>query len=293
MPRRCGLALLPLLLMLGTGCVLPERGPRTPWLSRLCSPDDNHCAVLEVALIERPVGDTYLNRGIWEHADELVLDLDRRSTLDENGLRVGLLVGAPPEEFQELLLSKRSCSNPHALMIPPGRAVPIYLGGVREHTTFELVQGPQKLAVDFDQARFGLQVLPAAADGKTRLTFTPKVENGEPALPFVRAAGEGGWQLRVERPSKKYTELSWEVALAPGQYLIIGARADRLDTLGHRAFFPAEEGRPQVQRLLVLRGGRAPAPTIPGESGSTSYLTGPCPPLAVRATMPSSRATSP
>lgn len=289
MPRRCGLALLPLLLMLGTGCVLPERGERTSWLNRMGSPDDGRCAVLEVALIERPAGDTYLNRGVWEHADELVLDLDRRATLDENGLRVGLLVGAPPEEFQELLLSKRSCSNPHALLIPPGRAVPIYLGGVREQTTFDLVQGPQRHAVALDQARYGLEVLPSAAEGKTRLTFTPKVENGEPALPFVRTPGSEGWQLRIERPNKRYAELSWEVALGPGQYLIIGARADRPGTLGHRALFPTEEGRPHVQRLLVLRGGRAPAAAASGGAGSATYLTGPCPPLAVRATMPVAR----
>src|SRR5207253_2135701 len=113
--------------------------------------------ILEVALIERPAGDAYINGALWDSVDEMMVDLDRRSALDDNGLRLGQLVGSPPHGFQALLLSKRSCSNPHALMIPPGRTMPLYLGPVLAHSAYELVLGASKSAVELDQARYGLE----------------------------------------------------------------------------------------------------------------------------------------
>jgi len=281
-PRGPWLALLPLLLLGGAGCAWQDQNvAATSWLSRARgNPIDGPHAILEVALIERPVGDRYINRELWDSVDELVVDLDRRSTLDDNGLRVGQLVGSPPDGFQGLLLSKRSCSNPHAMMIPPGRTLPIYLGPVLGHTSYEMTQGAQKAAVNLDQARFCLEVTPLLTpEGKTKLTFTPKVEHGEALLPFQASPQEGDWTLRVERPNKKYAELGWEITLTPNQYLIVGARLDRADSLGLRAFVQDEGG---VQRLLVIRGVQAVAPG--GDGAVEEYLRSQSPPLALQAT---------
>jgi hypothetical protein len=277
---------LPLLLLGAFGCAWQEQNvPMTSWLQR---PRGNAIegahAILEVALIERPLGDAYVNRDLWDSVDELVVDLDRRSALDDNGLRVGQLVGSPPQAFQTLLLSKRSCSNPHALMIPPGRTMPLYLGPVLPHSSYELVEGTQKIPIQLDQARYCLDVTPTlTAEGTTKLSFTPKVEHGEVLLPFQPSPDESGWTLRIERANKKYPDLSWDVTLASNQYLIIGARLDRGESLGHRAFIQDDDG--SVQRLLVIRCGKAVAPPQPGDGSIDDFLNRQCPPLALQATV--------
>src|SRR5205809_767388 len=40
---------------------------------------------LDVAFVMRPVGDHYINRELWTHTDEMVVELDRRAPLEENG----------------------------------------------------------------------------------------------------------------------------------------------------------------------------------------------------------------
>jgi hypothetical protein len=283
------MALWPILLWACAGCALPNGETSTSfWRQRTnANPVDGAHAVLEVALIERPVGDAYINRDLWAHVDEMVVDLEQRSALSENGLRVGQLVGTPPNAFQALLLSKRSCSNPHALLIPPGKTVPLYLGPVLAHTSFEVAQAKLKTTVDLDQARFCFDITPSlTADGRTKFTFAPRVENGEPTLPFQPAADDSGWTLRIERPSRRYPDLGWEVTLGPNQVLIIGARPEHERSLGQRAFVQ-DEGEP-VQRLLVLRNGRAPGAL--GDVGIEAYLDSQCPPLALQATLPIVRA---
>jgi hypothetical protein len=294
-PRPGWWALLPLLTWGAAGCALPDPAARSAWLQRMrAAPVAGAHAVVEVALIERPAGDPYINRGLWNHTDELVIDLERRAHLEENGVRVGQLVGGPPNDFQQLLLSPRSCNNPHALMIPLGRTVPVYLGPVLSRTEYEVTREKARTDVAFDQARFALELAPALMpDGRTRITFTPKVENGETSLPFEAAPDESSWTLRLEKPCKRYPELSWDVTLGPNQYLVIGGRLDQPRSLGYRAFVQ-EDGPTDVQRLLVLRIGTPMTPTGSPDGAAEEFArTSRSLPLALQAAMPSYRAKGP
>ena len=252
----------------------------------------NH-ALIEVALLERPLGDEYINEELWQHADELIVDLDRRAALDENGIRLGQLVGSPPSEFQQLLLSKRYCSNPQALIFPAGKTVPIMLGSVLPiaHSSYGYVEGKSRTEVSLDKVRYLLDVTASfMSDGRTKLTFSPKVENGEPILPFQASPDKSIWEVRVEKACKKYPDLSWDVTLAPNQYLIVGTRLERERTLGHTALteFVNESS---VQRLLVIRNCRS---VTAGEAQQNSVealvRADHTLPLALQATIPVSRA---
>src|SRR5437879_7583076 len=117
-----------------SGCFATDSPEPSSWRKRFqdqaISP--NH-ALLEVALLERPIGDEYINQRLWEHTDEWIVELERRNALDENGLRVGQLIGTPPGDFQQLLLSPRCCSNSQARIFPAGSTVPIWLGPTLPH----------------------------------------------------------------------------------------------------------------------------------------------------------------
>src|SRR5205807_3883031 len=92
---------------------------------------------------------------------------------------------------------------------------------------------------------------------RTHLKFTPQVLYGS-ILPDYRATPSEGWGFQYKRPSKTYSNLSWEVTLAPNQQLVIGthfdesADEDAPQSLGGQCFL-VPSGRTFVQRLLVVR----------------------------------------
>src|ERR1051325_7445309 len=118
-----------MLLCVLSGCLWTEQQERSSFLKRFqekaISPDH---ALLEVAILECPIGDEFINCTLWQNADELLVDSDRRTALEENGFRIGQLVGATTSELQTRLLDKRCSSNPNAMIFPAGKATPIYLG---------------------------------------------------------------------------------------------------------------------------------------------------------------------
>jgi hypothetical protein len=284
------LALGLLLLGCAVGCTLPAhvRGPS--WIDRLRAGTavDPNTVLVETALIERPLGDSYINRELWQDTDELVVGLERREALQANGLRVGRLVGTPPAGFQTLLLSPRYCANPQHLVVPSGKQCSTYLGPVLAHCSVDLALETGKTELEIDQARFVIDVMPTlTAEGRTRLVCTPKIETGENVLPFQASPEDSSWVLRIERPSRKYAELSWDVTVAPGQYLVIGCLPERAGSLGQTAFVQ-EDGAMPVQRLLVIRTNHAAG--LSRDLGTDELLrSGSPPPLAIQAALPSVR----
>jgi hypothetical protein len=276
------------------GCaVLPEPARQASWLKHPFAPGaamDSQIVQLEVALLERPVGDAFLTQELWQHTDQMVVALDRRTAVEDNGFRVGQIVGMTPGKLQELLKSERYCINPRLRLLPSGHSVLQYLGPVLPRTDFAVQLGRETVNAAFDQARFCLDVKATLTqDGKTRLAFTPKIETGETALPFQPDPDRQAWVLRVERPCRTFPELSWEVSLAAGELLVIGALLTKENALGYRSFVQ-EDGR-AVQRVLVVRTRRAPAsdagePTL--EDIARSQRS-PC--LALQASMSAVRAS--
>jgi hypothetical protein len=146
-----------------------------------------------------------------------------------------------------------------------------------------------KAELEVNQARFGIDVVATlTTDGRSRLVFTPKVETGENLLPFQASPEQSSWVLRIERPSRKFTELSWEVKLSPGQYLVVGCRPEKNASFGQCAFVQEDAALP-VQRLLVIRTNRATAPDN-DLAADEALRSGPSPPLAMQAAMATVRA---
>ena len=122
-----------LLAVLAGGCAhgLPARS--TSWLDRLKSlpvptgPDVIH---IDVVLLERPIGDSYINQEVWMAADEQAIPLERKAVLEDNGFRIGQIGGATPAELQSLLTSERSCVNPRHLFLDHKSATSCSLEGL-------------------------------------------------------------------------------------------------------------------------------------------------------------------
>jgi hypothetical protein len=98
------------------------------------------------------------------------------------------------------------------------------------------------------------------------------------------------WELRIEKASKKYPDLSWEVTLSPNQYLLIGCELHREKTIGWSAFMQSP-GFANVQRMLVIRSCRPVTAHEASQSNMEELIRNdPSAPLALQATIPASRA---
>jgi hypothetical protein len=250
---------------------------------------------MDVALIECPLaGAGYLNNDLWITTDEQVVDAEQRFVLAENGFRVGQVVGPPPTELQALLRSKRSCVNPRRRFMAAGTSVALLLGPAQAECRFHICKGDEPAEVVLEQAQFSLMVVPTpAADGKTRLHFTPKVEHGEPTPQYAPVPDQADWVMEIRRPSVSYPELAWDVTLAPNEYLVLGGWPDQTGTLGHESFLD-HPGPRAMQRLLVLRttrsgGGIDDEIADPSENGTSK--PGQPPALALQAAWSTVRAS--
>jgi hypothetical protein len=241
---------------------------------------------IDVAVIERPLGDRYVNGELWQLADEQGVTLERKAVLEENGFRVGQVGGVPPAGLQGLLTSPRSCPDPHRLSVRAGNPTAVTLGPVWKACRFEVRQGAAAAAVELADAQCLLEIVPTLTDdGRTALRFTPHVRHGPPRMVPSAAQDPSGyrrWECVYRQAEEAYAVLSWEVTVAPNEYVVVGTHPTRPDTLGERCF--VQEG---TQRLLVLRTGRS-LPALPADEDFVRV-----PPIALRAALCTARGKAP
>ncbi len=253
-------------------------------------PTGSDVVLLDVALLEGPLGDQAINHDLWAKADEQGTALEGKSILEDNGFRVGQVGGMIPAELQTLLTSERSCVNPRRIQLHANNPTTLALGPPLSQCGFQLHQEGQSKPVALDQAQCSLSVLPTLTrDGHTRLQFTPIIQTGPALLMPGPNKDRSGWIWNEQRPTQRYSFLSWEVTLAPNEYVLVGARFDRPQTLGFKCFVRADEPAP-VQRLLVIRTTRSSSETETASSPSgddSSFHRSP--PLALQAAWTSGR----
>jgi hypothetical protein len=296
--RQWGAGGLGLLAVLLGGCFSGSAVQRTSWMEQyrpVQTPLGPDVVQIDLALLERPLGDAYINKDLWLATDEQVVGLESRARLEDNGLRVGQIVGSLPADLRALLTSERSCANPRCRVLQAGKEATVTLSDTLPQCRFQLQQNGQACEVVLDQAQCCLVVVPTlTGDGRTRLQFTPKIQYGESSPDFHPAEDRSGWLMEVRKPSKWYPALSWEVTLAPKEYVVVGGCFEQQESLGYRCFVQ-DEGPAPVQRLLVLRTNRPGAaldqePAEPYAQDSARKHQPP--PLALQATWTAVRGSS-
>lgn len=259
--RRPGPMLLGLGILSLVGCLTSSSGRPTNWLDRL-SPKRafaSNVIPMDTAIIECPIGDGFLNQGVWEQADEQVVALDRKALLDDNGFRVGQFGEVMPARLQNLLGSNRTCAAKYRHQIHPGDPLTIALGPDRAQCAFEIHQDRQQVPVTLADAQCCFRIVASITrDGSTRLHVTPLIRHGARQTQLRATPAHDGVMVDEQRPAEDYKSLGWDMTLAANQFVIIGTRYDRSNTLGYNCFFRPDEARP-VQRLLVIWPGRSPA----------------------------------
>lgn len=241
------------------GCLGKQTTKSGNWLDRLRpfqGPTGADVVMMDVAILECPIGDHYINDELWTRADEQIVDLERKALLEENGFRIAQIGGMTPPELHKRLTSERTNTRPRRLLLHAGHPTAVTLGGPVPECTFTVNKEGDARTLAISNGQFQFEVTPTLTKNeRTTLQFTPKIEHGTSAVIPRPAADRSGWEMREHRPTESFPTLAWEVALAPNEYIIIGGRFDRPGTVGHE-FFLRTDGTP-VQRLLVIRTGRS------------------------------------
>src|SRR5271155_3986491 len=171
---RHGSALLRGLLVCAlAGCAGTTPTQSTSWLNRFmrpAGPTGSDVVQMDVALIERPLGDGYLNRELWAVADEQVVAPESQAILEDNGFRIGQMGGITPTGLQNLLTSEQSCANPRRILCHAGKATRLVLGPALPECSFRVLNLGEATEVTLDQAECTVEVVPTlSADGRTTL----------------------------------------------------------------------------------------------------------------------------
>jgi hypothetical protein len=270
MPRRCVVA-IGLLSALLAGCTTAAPVQSATWLARLrpfCGPSGAGVVEMHVALIERPIGDPFINQEVWLVADEQAVPFERKSVLEENGFRVGQIGGTTPAGLQRLLTSEKTCTG-RKLFIHNEKPGVVSLGPSLPTCSFDLNLNDNRVPAQFDRAECLLEAVPnLLPDGRIRIQLTPQIRHGDARLTPGVAEDHAGWAILPQKPMETYTPLHFEINLRPNEYILIGARIDRAGSLGYQTFVRTAE-EPPVQRLLVIRACRAgPTPASEMADGS-------------------------
>jgi hypothetical protein len=282
-------------LALALGCTPVEKVTSTSWLPRrhpFQGPTGADVVQMRVALVEVRPGEAewnYVNGGLWQLADESLVDEDRRDAMAESGFRVGKLGTQPPPALLALLTSKRFNPSPRDLSFRTGDPRPLTVGPTLAHCRYRA--GRDGEPVVLEQADCALVVTAARGpDGQAVLRVTPEVQHGD-AKPVYRVDEKAGsLTSHAERPAESYPQMGWETELALNEYLVVGGSFERAESLGHQFFVRPDEA-PPVQRLLVIQMGAAPreAPAAaPARGGAARSV-----PLALQAAWPAARGAAP
>ncbi len=257
--------------VVGAGCKKPltsTDGPGTQTIARSLAPAVAPEGLLvQSVLLERPVGDQFLDRDLWAAALPVGLP-ETQTLLAENGMRAGLLTGRLPQRFQDLLDAEADTVDPHVMTFNVRKDAVIPTAGPVDPCKYSLLadlSGKPK-PIELKQARCGMFVKPQSADGgRVRLWCEPQIQHGD-RREWYRPTEDGTRFTKFEEISlEKYPEFGFEVTIGPDDCLVIGWSADQPETLGAILFGVEANSRPR-QRVLVIRarqGNRSASADLP------------------------------
>ncbi|MBN9122456.1 MAG: hypothetical protein J0I06_25485 [Planctomycetes bacterium] len=208
---------------------------------------------LESVILERPLGDRFLNRDLWTDAVP-VGSQETRTLLNENGLRAGVLSGSLPPRFQTLLESESESLGGRGLTFAMRKEEVLPTSGASERCEFGLLAdlAGKRAPVALKQARAGVMVRPEAQGDRVKVYCEPQIQHGE-KREWLRPSADGTGFVKFEEvPLARYSVLGFDASLGRSEYLVIGWQADQPDTLGAALFAVEANGQPR-QRVLVVR----------------------------------------
>ena len=217
---------------------------------------------LDVLFVERPIGDPILGDALWSHLDQVSsLDAPTLASLERNGIKFGIAPTDPPRALQAALgmtgemvprdgtdaygSSGRSVSRRSGEELAvdawsgyPRCEIAIHRDGQSETHTYENARCVYRIRVEKVQ------------DGWAQLEFIPEIHHGEMKLRFVPR--ENSLTTTPSQLVDPQFDQRFRVELNLGEMVVLGARGEAPESLGHH-FFRGGTTDNRLQRLLIVR----------------------------------------
>ena len=209
--------------------------------------------VMDIAPLEVPLGDRFVNEDIWTLLDEQILPTKQRLRLEHNGFRVGLAAGGrTPEGLRQLLTSKKSNPKPYQSRRQIGNSSSVALARDIDPCEFEFWLDDRSEPKRYRRAACQFRLVPHVDhEGAVRLQFAPQLEFDDPEK-WSRLNPRFALAVQGQRSTETLEPLTFEVTLGDNDFVVVGARFDAPDSMAARFFLSPDPDRP-VQRLLAVR----------------------------------------
>jgi hypothetical protein len=252
------------------GCQVFDKPPDRA-LETLLKPvnTSSDSVALEIFQARIPLDQETKADALWERIDEQKFDAELRRRLVANGLRVGIVGGALPEDLANLLeLDGAESEAADSQIITDQSAVP--------RVTRRIVQAKRRdpLQIQVSELRDEAQVLlnrEGSFGGKTfrqmqgvyslqaesipgqrvKVRLTPELHHGEMKQRYAGST-QGIFMSIPSREREVFDDLTMDAALAPGELLVIGCLPSAKTSLGG-VFHTATAAGKDERKLILVR----------------------------------------
>lgn len=212
---------------------------RSPLSSEAYSGSD--VLIVDYWMIERLAGSSEIDRETWQSVDEMAVDSDQRTKLEQNGFRCGVVGGLLPATLQALMSRPKSivAQRQKRLSIRGEFAIPIHRFPSADATRAD---------PDESEAILKLSGEPME-DGNIRLRLKTQIQTTKAS----DLEGSGvGWLAAQKKETIEGIPLEWTTDVSPNQFVLVGTRYSASKSVGHRFFLGATD-ETRVQRMMVIR----------------------------------------
>lgn len=259
------------LVLLLSGC-FPSRErfltTENAWLKKPANGmDETKTIRMDIALVKIPAGELEMASNIWHLADENLVPLDRKSTIQSNGFKIANFGKNPPPELLRLLTNEKYCSNPRRLHVSHGSRGMIPVAGVMEPFQCTVLENGEKRSVELPAALGWFQANAIIAGEESyQLSLVPIVRSADSHLgpkATKNASGNIDWEIQTVRKEEIFSRLFMNVNVQAGDFLVLGCTEIRdpdTSLLGSQLFLE-KNNQDLIPRLLVIRcSQKAPSP---------------------------------
>lgn len=207
---------------------------------------------LHYIFLERPVDDRTLNVEIWKTADELIVSMEQKTAWQQNGLRIGKIGSRLPESVLKLLKRnpKKEGRRHHT---SSGHLVKVQMTDNRPKWELNIVKAGQPEAQEIEDGQGILYLTPTLGEADAvAIDVEPVFEFGRKSSKRIPAPDLGGWQIRTQREQQTFPFLKSELAVASGDYLLIGCWPHEENSIGAEMFIKERDGG-RYQQVMLIR----------------------------------------
>ncbi len=185
---------------------------------------------LDIAVLERTVGDAAINKDLWQIADESVSP-ELKPVLERNGFRACQTGSTPPPCLLDLLKSEQERRCSCRILTRAGNPTPILLGSNWATCDYDFDRNGVSVPVELHEAQCVLTVVPTLADdGRVTLRFAPEVARASVLKPQPQQDPSGtknpGPWWPTSRPNR-IRGSPGDLTVKPNEFAVVGTLLDQ------------------------------------------------------------------